>query len=420
MALLLQSLGGAKANGDEHMTDVLKGIKVLEVAQFWFVPAAGAILADWGADVIKVEHPVRGDAQRGLTVGLMMGQPGPDFLMQQSNRNKRSVGIDIGTPEGLELIYKMAAECDVFRTNFLPDARQKLKIEYEDIKKHNDKIVYVRGHGQGARGPDKEKGGYDATAFWMRGGVGGGITPEGADAPVMQRAAFGDSIGALAVAQGVMGGLFRKERENRGSEVDVSLLNTAMWTMAPDIVASKILDGGIPSHPRTSSPNPITNTYKTKDGKWFILLALQPDRYWPEVCERLERPELEKDERFKDGMQRYMNREACIAELSKTIGERTLAQWTDRFSTMETPWGAMQTPTTVHDDCQVAPNGYLQTVDTGEHGDLTLVSNPIQFDNAPSPLQRAPEMGEHTDEVLQEFGLDMDKLMDLKVKGAIL
>src|SRR4029450_12009489 len=175
------------------MEQVLQGVRVVEVAQWWFVPAAGAVLADWGADVLKVEHPVSGDPQRGLmTSGLVPNTGGVNFMVEQPNRGKRSIGIDLNNPAGLQVLHRLVESRGVFLTNFLPDARRRLKIDLEDIRKVNPKIIYVRGHGQGARGPDMGKGGYDAASFWRRGGICSALSPANAEVPVMQRAAFGD------------------------------------------------------------------------------------------------------------------------------------------------------------------------------------------------------------------------------------
>src|SRR4029453_3513562 len=162
------------------MGQVLAGVRVVEVAQWWFVPSAGAGLADWGADGIKIEHPVTGDPQRGLvTSGFFPDTGGVNFMMEQSNRGKRSVGIDIGKPQGRDALLRLVETADVFLTNFLPAARRKLRIDLEDIRAVNPKIIYVRGHGQGARGPDAEKGGYDASSFWSRGGIAPALPPPG-------------------------------------------------------------------------------------------------------------------------------------------------------------------------------------------------------------------------------------------------
>lgn len=407
------------------MARPLEGIKVLEVAQWWFVPAAGAVLADWGADVIKIEHPERGDAQRGLAAaGFSMSIGGVDFMMQQSNRGKRSVGLDIGVPEGRALLLRFAAECDVFLTNFLPSARAKLAIDVDDIRAVNPRVVYVRGSGQGPAGPDRDKGGYDATAFWSRGGVGAALTPPGAPVPTMQRAAFGDSIGAMTIAGGVAAALFQRERTGVAPVVDVSLLSTAMWVMAPDIVASKLLaaggTGGIPSFGRGAAPNPLANSYKTEEGRWLLLMMLQPDRYWSDFCTAVERPDLAADERFASGVQRFHNREALIADLDAMFAARPLAHWRDRLDRQEGPWAPMQTALELHDDPQTIANGYVREVDGGDKGRFALVASPVHFDQTSPALAASPEMGQNTEEVLLERGLDWNEITALKKARAIL
>src|SRR5438132_1627106 len=255
-----QAPGKERAAGEEPMDRVLHGIRVVEVAQWWFVPAAGAVLADWGADVIKIEHPVSGDPQRGLvTSGLVPSTGGINFMVEQSNRGKRSVGLDLGRPAGRDLLYRLVETADVFLTSFLPAARRRLAIEVDDIRRVNPKIIYVRGHGQGARGPERERGGYDAASFWCRGGIANALTPPGAAQPVMQRAAFGDSAGGMTVAGGVAAALFHRERTGEPAVVDVSLLGTAMWIMAPDIIASQLLGIDLPVSARPQPPNRIVH-----------------------------------------------------------------------------------------------------------------------------------------------------------------
>jgi crotonobetainyl-CoA:carnitine CoA-transferase CaiB-like acyl-CoA transferase len=214
------------------MYTVMQGVRVLEVAQFTFVPAAGAVLADWGADVLKVEHPVRGDSQRGLLrVGGQDNVGAINFLMEHSNRGKRSIGIDLANPEGRELLYEIAKTADVFLTNYLPGARRKLQIEVEHIRAANPDIIYARGSALGDRGPEREQGGYDSTAYWARGGSGMGGKRVG-DPPSMQPgAAYGDSIGGMTIAGGIAGALFARERTGKPSIVDISLVGTGVWSM---------------------------------------------------------------------------------------------------------------------------------------------------------------------------------------------
>ena len=402
------------------MDQVLKGVRVVEVAQWWFVPAAGAVLADWGADVLKIEHPVSGDPQRGLmTSGLIPNTGGVNFMVEQPNRGKRSIGIDLNKPEGLEVLHRLVAGADVFLTNFLPAARRRLKIELEDMRAVNPKIIYVRGHGQGARGPEMERGGYDAASFWCRGSICHALTPAGAAAPVMQRAAFGDSIGGLALAGGIAAALFRRERTGEPSIVDLSLLGTAMWIMAPDIIATKLLSGPMPQFTRADSPNPIVNSYKTKDGRWLFLNMLQPDRFWPDLCRRLGRPDLIEDERFATGMARFMNRVDCVRILDEVFASRTLDEWRVHLGDAEGVWAPMQTATELYDDPQVAANGYLLPVSREDGSSFTLVSNPLQFDETPPSLRPAPDLGQDTEAILLELGMSWEELSKYKEAGAI-
>jgi crotonobetainyl-CoA:carnitine CoA-transferase CaiB-like acyl-CoA transferase len=402
------------------MSQVMQGVRVVEVAQWWFVPAAGAVLADWGADVIKIEHPVTGDPQRGLvTSGFFPPTGGVNFMVEQSNRGKRSVGIDIGNPQGRDVLLKLVETADVFLTNFLTPARKRLGIDVDDIKKVNPRIVYVRGHGQGADGPDADRGGYDAASFWSRGGIAHALTPAAAETPVMQRAAFGDSIGAMTVAGGIAAALFKRERTGEAPVVDISLLGTAMWVLAPDIVMATLTDQGMPAFTRATAPNPIVNSYRTKDGRWVFLNMLQPDRFWADFCRHIDRPDLIDDARFDSGLNRFQNREACVAELDRVFASRTLAEWCERLRTMEGVWAPMQSAKEVSSDVQARANGYVLPVERGDGTSFTLVSNPVHFDEEPPALTPAPDCGQHTEDVLLALGYDWEQLGALKEAKAI-
>src|SRR4051794_17119140 len=296
------------------MDQVLAGVRVVEVATWTFVPAAGAVLADWGADVIKVEHPVTGDPQRGLmTSGLMGGSGGiPNFMMEQPNRGKRSIGIDIRSEDGLTLLYKLVESADVFLTSFLPAARASMKIDVEDLRKVNPNIIYVRGSGNGQRGPESERGGYDGATYFARGGHALSLTPDNLDYPIGPRAAYGDLPGGMTIAGGIAAALFRREKHGIASVVDVSLLSCSMWTLQPDIVASKVF--GFPKLPtgtRAQNFNPMVNSYKTSDGRFIQVTMLEADKYWPDFCTHLGHPELVDDPRFVDAAARFENKEAC-------------------------------------------------------------------------------------------------------------
>jgi crotonobetainyl-CoA:carnitine CoA-transferase CaiB-like acyl-CoA transferase len=402
------------------MAAVLSGIRVVEVAQWWFVPAAGAVLADWGADVIKIEHPVSGDPQRGLvTSGLMPSTGGVNFMVEQPNRGKRSVGLDLGHPKGRALLDRLVAGADVFLTNFLPAARRRLRLEPDDIRRANPRIIYVRGHGQGAHGPEAERGGYDAASFWCRGGIAQALTPPGAAAPVMQRAAFGDSMGGMTLAGGIAAALFRRERTGEPAIVDVSLLGTATWIMAPDVIASTLLGFDLPSGDRSQPPNPIVNSYRTKDGRWLFLNMLQPDRFWPDLCRRIGRDDLIGDPRFADGRARFEHRAECVRTLDAVFAARTLEEWRTALADAEGVWAPMQTARELPSDPQAEANGYIRQVEGASGTRFPLVASPVQFDERPPDLRPAPELGQHTEEVLLALGVDWDELAACKEAGAV-
>ncbi len=405
------------------MRDVMAGTRVVEVGAWTFVPAAGAVLADWGADVLKIEHPDTGDPQRGLsTMGVIPGSSGVDFMMEVPNRGKRSVGLNLGTDEGRELLYKLVEVSDVFLTSFLPATRQRLGIDVEHVRARNPRIIYACGHGHGSRGPESGRGGFDAASHWSRGGVGDALTPPGSDGPISPRAAFGDVMGGLAIATGICAALYAREKTGEPSVVDVSLLATAMWNLQPDIVMSKVLglDDIFRYGSRGASVNPMVGNYQTKDGRWLLLNMMQSDRYWVDFCEHIGRPDLIEDERFKDASVRAENRVEFTAILDEVFGSRTLEEWKEALATMEGVWAPVQKVPELYDDPQVIANGYLRHVKDNEGRDFDLVAAPVQFDESPPELRAAPAHGEHTDEVLQEIGLSWDEIVQHKVAGAVL
>jgi crotonobetainyl-CoA:carnitine CoA-transferase CaiB-like acyl-CoA transferase len=280
----------------------MEGIRVLEVAMYGFVPSAGAVMADWGADVVKVEHAVTGDPQRGLRqtgAYKIEGDPNPNF--EHANRGKRSIGLDVSTPEGLEVLYELAARSDVFLTNFLPLARQRFKIDVEDIRNVNPTIIYARGSALGPRGIEATRGGYDMTAFWSRGTSAASMTPPNVDGLISPPPAYGDTISGTNLAGGIAAALFKRERTGEPSVVDVSLLGSGLWSMGHALAVSLHLDKSWVAPPlgaRGAMSNPLSGLYKTADGRYLSLVMLQPGKYWRDVCQHIGRPELADDPRF--------------------------------------------------------------------------------------------------------------------------
>ena len=402
----------------------MEGVRVLEVAQFTFVPAAGAVLADWGADVIKVEHAETGDAQRGLSQAMGMPVGGGAFapLMEHPNRGKRSIGLALERPEALQVLHELIRTSDVFLTNFLPAARRRLGIDLADVRAVNPRIVYVRGTGFGARGPESGKGGYDSTAFWARGGSALGTTPPGFDGLCQMPApAYGDSIGGMTIAGGIAGALFARERTGETSVVDVSLLGVSAWANAVSVGFALVTGGPQPRRPmsKTAKMNPLVGSYRTADDRWLVLAMLQPGRYWPEFCRRIDREDLIKDDRFTSVGKLMANAPTAAEIIQDILCTRTLAEWTARFAGMEGQWAVAQDPWDVGQDPALRSNGMIAEVTDAEGRRHELVASPVQFDETPPAITRAPQFAEHTDEILRELGRTDDEMIDLKIGGAV-
>jgi crotonobetainyl-CoA:carnitine CoA-transferase CaiB-like acyl-CoA transferase len=400
----------------------MQGVRILEVAEHTFVPAASALLADWGAEVVKIEHVERGDAMRGLASSGTVNIPSDvHALLEHSNRGKRSLGLDLTSGEGLDILYRLAATSDVFLTNKLPRVRQKLRIDVDEIRAHNPRIVYVRGTGQGARGPDADKGSYDSLAFWCRSGIAVGATrPEYDLVPLPPAPGFGDSIGAMTIAGGIMGALFHRERTGEATVVDVSLLGTGMWAMGQAMALSLLT--GTPWTPPPESnlrTNPLASSYRTKDGRLVWFTCLQPAKYWPPMCEVIGRPELATDARFADYASLMANGGEAIEILREEFAQRTLDEWREILADFIGQWAVVQDTLEAAADPQSVANGYIQECRTASGTPFHLVAAPVQFDEEPAAPGRAPEFNEHGDAILADLGLDWDAIVDLKVRGVV-
>ncbi|TPG32461.1 CaiB/BaiF CoA transferase family protein [Mycolicibacterium hodleri] len=399
---------------------VFEGIRVVELASYLFVPAAGAILADWGADVIKIEHPERPDPQRNLVISDMsVGDEPFTPLMQQTNRGKRSIGLDGSTDDGHELLCRLVARADVFLTNLLPESRRRLRVDVDDVRVMNPSVVYVRGSGYGPLGGDRDMPGFDGTTFWARGGAADNLTPGGADQPTPMRPALGDLPGAATLAGAVAAGLLHRERTGIAPVVDVSLLNVAVWGNSPAIIAAAQRGGPIHKSLREDNPNPASLAYRTADDRFVKLSLFQSDRYFGRLCECLGVPELADEPRFADSAARAANRRECTAALDGIFGRLALCEVEKRLADLGGPWSVVRNTYEVSQDPQVLANGYLTDVDDGTQN-VTIAASPWQFGETRYPLSPAPEHGADTDEILLELGLGYDEIIDYKVAGVIL
>jgi len=403
------------------MVHAMKGIRVLEVAEHTFVPAASAVLADWGADIIKVEHAERGDAMRGLgRTGVVDLSKGVHVLHEHSNRGKRSIGIDIANPEGREVLFELAKISDVFLTNKLPGTLAKLGIDVADLRAQNSDIIYVRGTAFGPVGPDANRGGYDMTAYWCRSGTGGALTSRELGVAPQAGPAYGDSLGGMTIAGGIAAALFQRERTGEAAVIDVSLLNMGMWAMSSAIALS--LQTGAPWNSmgmQSGGGNPLVGTYRTRDDRYVCFVMLQAFQYWPDFCAHLEREDLVGDPRFDSHESLAANGGVAREIIAEEIAKRTLEEWLDRLQTLKGQWTPVQNTLEVAADPQARANGYIQSTATAAGTEFELVASPVQFEGEPTPTNRAPDFNEHADEVLREIGLDMDRILALKACGAI-
>jgi crotonobetainyl-CoA:carnitine CoA-transferase CaiB-like acyl-CoA transferase len=408
-----------RASGGSVGESKLSGVRVLEVAEYAVAPSATAVLAAWGADVVKVEHATRGDALRGLT-----HETGPNakrgFVFESVNQGKRSVGLNLAVPAAREIVSELARRSDVFVCNFLPATRLKYSIDVEHIRLVNPSIVYARSTAYGTRGDQVDKRGFDRLTYWYGSGAATSAMTSGAQEPVpLPGHGFGDVQAGMALAGGIAAALYHRERTGEGSVVDVSLLSAGVWAMSAELVSRNLATTKRQPWSRTDAINPLHNTYRTADDRFLALNMLQADKYWSELTSLLGRKDLTTDPRFETMDSRTEHRHACIAEFDAIFGCRTLAQWQSVLATFSGAWGVLYEVEDLNEDESARQNGYVQEVDRGDGHVVTMAAPPVQFDESPPSLRAAPEHAAHTEEVLCEIGYDWDSISRLKDSGAI-
>ena len=410
------------ACGDSNVlsdSTVLSGIKVLDVASFIFGPACAAAMADFGADVIKVEAPGIGDPYRYVH----MSQPFPaselDYLFQQDNRSKRGIVLNLNIESGREIFMRLVRWADVVITNFPPRVLEALRIRYEDLNVERENLIYAQVTGYGEAGAEMDKPGYDATAYWARTGLMDAVRPKGAE-PAMSLGGMGDHPSAMALLSGVMLALYRRERTGKGGKVSSNLMANGAW--AASCLIASALAGAEPFQliDRNQPANALISNYVTRDGKWILLAAVQQEKDFPRVMKAIGREELVNDPRFVDRASRAINATALATVINAACLSRDFADIRASLDANLVTFGVMNSIADTVDDAQMRAAGLFVSVEGLDVGRGELVDSPIWLSGAQKrAAHRAPSLGEHTDAVLRDLGCDAAAIAALRAEGAV-
>jgi len=399
------------------MAGPLDGVRVVEMSMFQQGPVAGMRLGDLGADVIKIE-PTTGDPARGFMriIGAMVGLKGRNYYFEHCNRNKRSIVLDMKTEKGLEAFLRLIDTADVFLNNMSIEAPIKMGIGPEKLLERNPRLIYAQASGWGRKGPDAHDHSFDYTGIGRSGLM--MSCGENGSPPTQILPGIGDELGALVCAWGVTAALYAREKTGRGQVVDTSLMGSVIAALGLVMAAPAVLGQEFPREVRSAAGNPIYNHYRCQDGKWIAIAHLQPNRYWPKVCEALELPDLQQDPRFATIEARSENARQLIAIFDERFATKSRDEWIEILSRCGCICTPIQTPLEVAQDPQAMANDYFSYVDHPVHGKTKIVGFPWDFSDTPASCRRAaPELGQHTREVLLETGYSISEIEEFETNG---
>jgi formyl-CoA transferase len=400
--------------------NVFSGLKVVDLASFIAGPSATTVLSDFGADVIKVEPPGIGDPYRYFYRTPPNPPLGENYTWQLTNRNKRSLAIDLKNPRAANVLGRLAKWADVFVTNFPPRVRQSLKVTYEDISALNPRLIYADITGYGENGPEANKPGFDITAYWARSGL-MEYTRNAGSPPAIPVPGIGDHATAISLYAGIVTGLYRRERTGKGCNVQTSLIAEGAWATAAWLQAA--LSGGKFSglNDRAKPQNPLAGgSYRTSDNRWLLLAFVEGDKNWPVFAKAIERDDLTADPRFTNAAGRASHSVALVAELDRVFGAQPLEFWKRALDAARLPYGVVQIPEEIVRDPQLLANDIIVPIADGGTTPHYTVNSPVTIKEArKEPPRPAPALGQHSDEVLRELGLDAAEIEALHASGAV-
>lgn len=398
--------------------NIFAGLKVVDLASFIAGPAATTILSDFGATVIKVEPPGTGDPYRYFYVTPPNPVCDRNYAWQLTNRNKRSIALDLKNPDAKAVVLRLAKWADVFVTNFPPEVKLRLGLEYDTIKSLNPRLIYADITGYGAKGPEANKPGFDVTAYWARTGL-MQVTHDEDSPPTLPIPGIGDHATASTLYSAIVTGLYRREKTGQGGYVTTSLIAEGAWA------AAQWIEGGLngatfyPQHNRKNPPNALLNPYRTSDDRWILLVAAQ-QKDWPGFLKAMGLESLLTDQRFADGKMRLHNAAALVEILDPLFAEKPLAFWKQTLDAGRVIYGVVQIAEDIINDPQMLENGIFMPVKDPEIGSRYTVSSPIQVAGvAKEEPRRAPQLGEHSCEVLSDLGFSNDEVSALRASGAV-
>jgi crotonobetainyl-CoA:carnitine CoA-transferase CaiB-like acyl-CoA transferase len=401
------------------MRPILDGIRVLDVGSFVFGPAAATVMADFGADVVKIEPPTTGDPYRYLHQMPPLPKAAEDYCWLLTGRGKRSVALDLKDAEGCEILLRLARDADVFVTNYPLRVLGSLRLGWPDLEPLNPRLVYAHATGFGEDGPEAGKPGYDATAWWARSGLQDSVRPRDG-LPAVPVPGMGDHPSAMALFGAIMLGLYQRERTGRGGKVRSSLLANGAWSNA--IYLQAMLCGSEP-YVRVDCREPgnaVVNQYETADGTWLLLAMVQEDKLWPGLCRAIERPELAADPRFATRPERRARARELWAILEPVFKSRDYAHWRKALDEQQITFAHVARLAEVVDDPQLEAAGVFCETRDSRGRPVRSIASPIAVDGSPPAAVRpAPAIGEHTDEVLAALGYDDAARRSLRARGAI-